>query len=321
MIRTNYLIILAIVSGSFMGFIFPSAPVQTVNPIIGDASLEKMIGSADIDAIDESTRILVHLAYVEKILREKETNHLTENQRKSRKFSLDLLHDYWMEGTFPSNYDYPDQRKPCFRDKDGRICAVGYLVQQTGNEELVKDIEMSQNYAYIKDMTGENLLAWVEQSGLTVEECAMIQPTYGPPPSSDPDYIPKGYAIASSALSGLSLTASAISFSQISRNSNNAWIIPAIGMGSGIAQITLGSIYYGKNYCFGWGCTGNSFVRNDNLSLLNIGLGTFTTAFNTYVFARQLRGRKKNKSLSLNLYSFQTPASELNLGFNLIKRF
>ncbi|MFK7784655.1 MAG: hypothetical protein AB8B56_06060, partial [Crocinitomicaceae bacterium] len=227
---------------------------------------------------------------------------------------------YWRTAEFPSNYDYPDQRKPCFRDKNDQICAVGYLVQQTGNEDLVKGIEATENYATIYEMTNSKLADWVDQSGLTLEECAMIQPTYGAPITSDPDYIPPAYAISSSAISGIGLSTSLISLSNLKTSQKNGWIAPTIGMASGISQITLGAFNYNRHYYSdSWYYYPNK--RNQNLSMFNIAFGTFTTVFNTYALVQQIRGKKKRSDLSWNVFGYQSPNKEVALGFNLVKRF
>jgi hypothetical protein len=99
-----------------------------------------------------------------------------------RNHLLDLLHDYWTKAVFPRNYDYKAERKPCFIDKDGTICAVGYLVEQTAGREAAETINFKHKYDVVMEMNDEMVDNWINKSGLTKEECAMIQPTYGPPP-------------------------------------------------------------------------------------------------------------------------------------------
>ena len=103
---------------------------------------------------------------------------LTKEQKSNRLKMLDLLHMYWTKGIFPKNYDYPGRRIPCFIDKDGNICAVGYLIAQTAGREVAERINAKFKYDYLLEMNDKTIDAWVEASGLSKVECAMIQPSY-----------------------------------------------------------------------------------------------------------------------------------------------
>ena len=156
---------------------------QTINPLIGDISFVSKFGQQPTATTDEDLRIKTHLEYVEKLLRQKDVSNLTTELQEKRKHLLDLLHDYWTAGIFPRNYDYEDKRVPCFIDKDGRICAVGYLVEQTAGRQTAEQINDNHKYDKLLVMNDRMVDSWLETSGLTKEECAMIQPSYGPPPS------------------------------------------------------------------------------------------------------------------------------------------
>lgn len=130
-----------------------------------------------IDHLPEDVLIRTHLQLVEKHLRNKDVSDLSVEKQANRKKYLDLLHDYWSSGIFPRNSDFTD-RTPYFIDKDDRICAVGYLVHEGGNRGVALQVTQSFNNAYIKDMELPELNNWVENSGLTLEECAWIQPQY-----------------------------------------------------------------------------------------------------------------------------------------------
>lgn len=154
---------------------------NTVNAIIGDYSFIQTFGCAPDETTDENLRIKTHLAYVENLLRETDVSHLTSTQKTKRTHLLDLLNDYWYAGIFPKNFDYPGQRIPCFIDKDGRICAVGYLIEQTAGRAVAEKINSQFKYHELLDMNDEMVDSWIASSGLTKEECAMIQPEYGDP--------------------------------------------------------------------------------------------------------------------------------------------
>lgn len=150
-----------------------------VNPIIGNESYAYFFGKEPDDFTDEFLRVQTHLRYAEKILREKEVGHLNEEQKQSRARLLKLLNEYRQNGIYPANTKYPGERKPCFIDDSGRICAVGYLVEKTAGRQLAERINAQYQYSEISEMNIPELHQWIAESGLTPEEVATIQPTYG----------------------------------------------------------------------------------------------------------------------------------------------
>ena len=155
---------------------------QPVNTIIGDTSFIKKFGKVPDKNSDEKLIVKTHLEYVENLLRQKETKNLPAKLKANRIKNLNLLHEYWARGIFPNNYDYKT-RRPCFIDKDGNICAVGYLVSKTGKKGIEQRINAKFKYSYIKQMKLPELSDWVKNSGLTLYEVATIQPGYPGPPS------------------------------------------------------------------------------------------------------------------------------------------
>ena len=156
----------------------PTSNVQTINPIIGDESFVDRFGTHPNESTSNELRIRVHLQYAEQILREKDVSELSEETLQLRSHVLDLLHHYWKKGVFPRNYDYPGERKPCFIDRDGRICAVGYLVEQTTGREVAEYINEKFQYEELMTMSDPVLDEWIKNNGFTKEEMATIQPTY-----------------------------------------------------------------------------------------------------------------------------------------------
>jgi len=152
---------------------------QLVNLILGDISYESAFGHKPDAMTDNNLRIRTHLEYVENLLRNKNVSDLSTDLQTKRNHLLDLLHDYCTNGVFPKNYDYADQRKPCFIDKDGAICAVGYLLEQTTSRQVADEINSKHKYDELLAMNNSTVDNWILTSGLTKEECAMIQPTYG----------------------------------------------------------------------------------------------------------------------------------------------
>lgn len=246
-------------------------------------------------------------------MRSKDISSLTVEQKETRLKMLDLLNEYWTAGVFPKNYDYQDQRIPCFIDQEGNICAVGYLIEQTAGRQVAEEINSKFKYEYLLAMNDQTVDSWVQASGLTKEECAMIQPTYGPTPTDN--YISPKYGVSSSLIGGLNLSLNTINGIQISKGANNK-TVPILGLVTGASQITLGALNYPKGQMTMNGIVVNQSQRN--LSLINIGLGASTMILSSW---NLITNRKpKEKSLSWNIYSFPTQDNNMGLGFSLTKR-
>jgi len=129
-------------------------------------------------SIPERERIQLHLSSVENDLRENPPTELTAKQLQARYQRLDSLHAYWVRGEFPKNIDFPDSLVPYFIDAKGVPCAVGYLVISSGYKEFAEEFSHNQNHAYIREITDPRLQKWATESGLSLEECARIQPSY-----------------------------------------------------------------------------------------------------------------------------------------------
>jgi len=172
-----------------LGFLFTQSPQpsqDSMNPILGNFSyIEKFGEQPDIES-NEKIRIETHLRYVEKLLRQKEVNHLPKQLAENRIRLLDIFKSYIDRGEFPKNFDHKDKRLPCFKDVEGTVCAVGYLVEQTAGATIVDKINSDFKYATIYEMDSKILEDWIANSGLTKKEVAMIQPAYG---WDKPEYI------------------------------------------------------------------------------------------------------------------------------------
>lgn len=181
-LRILFLVLLSIFTGQ------KSSAANTINAVIGDVSFTAKYGYSPTATTDENLRIKTHLAYVENQLRRRDLSGLTTTQRINRSRLLDLLHDYWSTGIFPRNFDYPSERIPCFIDDDGRICAVGYLIEKTGGRAVAEEINAKFKYHYLLDMNDATVDSWIGASGLSKVECAMIQPEYSymPPIQIEP---------------------------------------------------------------------------------------------------------------------------------------
>ncbi|MEZ0369437.1 MAG: hypothetical protein ACAI44_10160 [Candidatus Sericytochromatia bacterium] len=154
------------------------APQTAVNAVIGDISFYNRFHQLPSAGTDENLRIQTHLDYVEKLLRSRTPSSVSPELYPKRQQMLNLLHAYRQEGVFPTQQAYPG-RRPHFIDEQGRLCAAGYLIAKTAGQGMAERINQQASYAYLPDMNIPELNKWVKSSGLTLEELAMIQPTYG----------------------------------------------------------------------------------------------------------------------------------------------
>lgn len=287
---------------------------QSVNAIIGDQSFVAAFDQLPDENTDEQLRLSTHLKYVERLLRSKSVDHLSNELRNAREKMLNLLNEYTSAADYPKNFDYPDQRIPCFIDRTGSICAVGYLIEQTAGPEVAQAINNKYQYDLIMEMDDPAVDGWIAQSGLTKEECAMIQPSYWGTPTYQDNSVGPGYAISSSALTGLNLTLTVTNSIQM-LNSNQKKIVPYLGLATGAGQIALGIGIYPRKYN-----NTNIISSGDQIfSGINIGLGTATMAMSALNLL--LNKKPQNNDLSWNVYSFQTPDQQAGIGLYVSKRF
>ncbi len=127
------------------------------------------------DKYFEKQRITKHLQTVEKELRAKPINN--PETKKQRDITLSYLNEYWTKGQYPKNTDF-QIRTPYFKDKFGTLCAMAYIVQRSGHQEIVDEIHSTNNNVYINDVTEGSLIEWLKTSGITKEDAARIQPAY-----------------------------------------------------------------------------------------------------------------------------------------------
>jgi len=289
---------------------------QMVNPLLGDISYESKFGHKPDARTDNNLRIKTHLEYVEKLLRNKDVSNLSVDLQTKRNHLLNLLHDYWTNGIFPKNYDYADQRKPCFIDKDGTICAVGYLVEQTTSRQVADDINRKHKYDELLAMNNSRVDNWVLTSGLSKVECAMIQPTYGSTPVYSYNHITPKYGISSAIIGGLNLSLNTINGIQIGKGATNK-IVPIIGLITGAGQIAHGSAMFPKEMN-SWG-RNNTNESQKTLSMVNIGLGTSTMILSAWNLITN--SKPKDPLMTWNIYSFPTQDNNTGMAFSLTRKF
>lgn len=105
-------------------------------------------------------------------------------QRKARALHLDRLERYRRRGRFPKNLRFAGKFLPHFIDEVGTRCAMGHLIEASGERDLVQYIARKRNYARVPELADiPELVLWLEANGLTLEEATQIQPEYCGPPS------------------------------------------------------------------------------------------------------------------------------------------
>ena len=130
---------------------------------------------------------------------------------KQRAARIQELEDYVELGVFPHNHELKGKRQPYLMDSHGSLCAVAYLVaasqvegfeyerfrtinrtestdssrtEERENAEyedvshLFQALAKANNKIRMMDVEDGPIAEWVLDSGLTLEECALIQPGY-----------------------------------------------------------------------------------------------------------------------------------------------
>lgn len=289
-----------------------SRDYSEVNPIVGDLSSRLGTGLLSPENQTEQQRVATHLAFAEHILRSRNVDHLSSQLQKRRARMLNLLEEYWQAGVFPGNYDHPGQRRPCFIDQKGNICAVGYLVEQTAGYEAASDINRLYQYADISEMDHGSLDSWIAESGLSRDEVALIQPTYG----NINEPIRASHAAASAFTAGIGTGCSIISLANMKTPGSDSYrtgkALPAVGLGFGTLQTLLGLAPMITDWRY-------QNAREQNLGMVNIGVGLTNMMVNGYALLRKRPARAK--SPQVNLFNAPLDNQRMAWGMSLTKRF
>jgi len=150
------------------------------NHHLGDDSFVKRFGRAPTSGDGERLRMAVHLAEVRAWLAARPPTRPELAARRAE--MLGYLDDYITRGSTPRNTHLP-WRTPVFIDDDGRICAVGYLIERSVGRTLPERIAAEHRYDVLEDIAAAipEVAAWIGASGLTLDELASIQPAYVSP--------------------------------------------------------------------------------------------------------------------------------------------
>jgi uncharacterized protein DUF4440 len=127
----------------------------------------------------EVARLRAHFDSVDAELRHTKALRFTLSQRSARATLIGWLQEYRDAGRFPRNDRFPERAMPFFRDGQGALCAMAYLIQRSGRRDLVDRIASTRNNAFVAELaTDPGLRVWLDSVGLSATEAARIQPTY-----------------------------------------------------------------------------------------------------------------------------------------------
>lgn len=129
------------------------------------------------DFTSDKEYVQAHLESVLEILKSNPVSQLTCEQFDSRMKLIEILSEYREAGKFPINY-HCSNRIPVFIDENGTYCAVGYLLKETGFDDVAKCIAETDNYVWVKDINHPAISEWQKKSGFTLEEIKLIQGAY-----------------------------------------------------------------------------------------------------------------------------------------------
>ena len=197
------------------------------------------VDSRELHRRAEAVRLRAHFDSVDQELRARDISRLSVEQRAMRTKLISWLRDYRNAGTFPENDRFTDRALPFFRDSRGTLCAMAYLVDRSGRTDIVDHIAKTRNNAFIRELADDPaLVAWLETSGLSVDEAARIQPQYGGFPVyvtvPDTKRVSANYALLSMGLGGTSLGSLGFNLLMPSRTSGG------VGLTAGLATIIAG---------------------------------------------------------------------------------
>lgn len=291
-----------------------------VNPVIGDISFIKKFGHPPTPQTDENLRIETHLEYAELMLRKNTPFYLNKTAKIKRDRIIKNLRAYRTAGIFPKNHDFKDQRRPCFIDRNGNICAVGYLVEKTAGRDLAESINRDFQYSNISEMNSTALSAWLKENGLSLEEAAIIQPSYDwePGQPAEPvkiNQISKSYAISSSVFSGVNLALNGIQLMK----SKHGKLASKLGLFTGAAQVAFGTLTYPAKVRDQNGVTTTNQSKKV-LSLTNIGIGSGTMLLSTWKLLKT-SNPVKERSYSWDIYQMPLPDDLTALALSVKHKF
>lgn len=172
---------------------------------------------------------------------------LSSSQRAERNALLATLRAYRDRGVFPHNYDFPGEAVPYFVDRGtGTLCAVAYLLESTGRRDIVDRVARADNNVRVAQLAGDSAFNnWLDNHGLTLAEAARIQVPYvvdDPPASRSAN----GRSMPAALPLTAGLSVGAATWNAFLNADGHSRIANAIGVGSGLLAIGVGSVQAGQ---------------------------------------------------------------------------
>jgi uncharacterized Zn-binding protein involved in type VI secretion len=224
-------------------------------PILALLALSLSADPAAVHRRLEVARLRAHFDSVDSELRGRVGEALTPAQRTARETLIGWLREYRDAGSFPRNDRFPDRAMPFFRDSDGVLCAMAYLIDRSGRGDLVDRVASTRNNAFIPELGGDAALAgWLDSVGLSWAEAARVQPSYEHDPEPEGPGVSSSYALTSILASGVSLATVGVNALAPSRAAGWA------GLLAGSAGLLVGGVEAGRDGATGDVATANLIV-------------------------------------------------------------
>ena len=223
----------------------------------------------------EVMRLERHFDSVDIELRSRDVSALNATQRANRAQLVSWLRDYRNADRFPVN-DRFSQATPFFRDKDGVLCAMAYLIDRSGRSDIVDKVAATRNNAYIRQLADDPaLISWLNDWGLSVAEAGRIQPTYGGGDviDDDDDVVDSDVALGAIGLGGASLAMTAVNIVKPSTASG------LVGVLAGVSAIIFGAVNLDDD----------EYSGNDQVGAVTIGLGALSLGAGIYGYVEAQR--------------------------------
>ena len=149
-----------------------------LNPAWSDRLPNFDVLSTQTTTIDREVALIQsHLRLAIDQLQNADVSHLSSAQLKQRAQNIERLETYMIDGVFPQNLFVPG-RCPVFIDPWGTHCAVGHLIASSGYANLAQAINSEHQLDLLRDIKTPGLSEWQLASGLSLDELALIQPSY-----------------------------------------------------------------------------------------------------------------------------------------------
>lgn len=264
----------------------------------------------------EASRLRAHFDSVDSELRARSISGLSKSQVERRKRLTAWLREYRNAGAFPVN-DKFDSPTPFFRDRNGTLCAMAYLIDRSGRKDIVDKVAATRNNAYIAELADDPaLIAWLDSSGLSVAEAARIQPQYDgyPFPIYENRGVESDFALAAVGLGSVSLATSAFNMVKPS------YVSGLLGIVAGAVSIGVAANHFDNNRA------------TDRVATAVVGLGAVSLGAGVYglLEARRndgdrdydrRRGRGRRKISMTAVPDVELRAAAPRIGFRVAGRF